>query len=48
MCHRNELCCVGLFALGAGLILSCLFGGWLLRLVIGIILIFIGLLLTHR
>ena len=48
MCHRTEICCVGLFAFGAGFILSCLFGGWLLRMVIGVVLIVIGLLLTQR
>ena len=48
MCHRTEICSIGLVSLGAGLILSCLFGSWLLRLVIGIVVIVIGLLLTRR
>lgn len=48
MCRRKG--CVGwlLVGLGAGLLLSLLFGGWFLRLVLGLGLIVLGWFLSDR
>lgn len=44
MCHRSRVFGIILLAVGAGFILSCLFGGWGIRLLIGTVLIAISLL----
>lgn len=46
MCRRSQIWCVVLLAAGIGMILSCLFEGWMFRLLIGILLASLGLLLS--
>lgn len=48
MCHRTRIWSIALLALGAGLILSCLFSGWMIRLLIGIVFVAASLLLNSR
>ncbi len=44
MCRRTQLLCLVLMALGAGLLLSCIVEGWLIRLLLGAALVIAGLL----
>ncbi len=44
MCHRSRILGIVLLTAGISFILSCLFGGWGIRLLIGSVLIVIALL----
>lgn len=48
MCHHGRVWNIALLALGAGLILSCLFSGWLIRLLMGAVLIAVSLFLCQH
>lgn len=39
MCHRSRIWGIILLAVGAGFIISCLFGSWFIRLLIGAVLV---------
>lgn len=47
MCRRLHIPGIALAALGVGLVLSCLFDGWVLRFVLGAVLIVAGILIGN-
>ncbi len=48
MCRKTQILGIALIALGAGILLSCLFDGWFLRFVLGAGVIVAGLLIGNH
>lgn len=48
MCQRTKTGEIALLSAGISFVVSCLFQSWLIRLLIGVVLIVISLLLSRR